>query len=246
MAYDYEGEALSRLTSQFQDAPNVRALVRELVRGLNAVDADIEALAAARSIDNAYGALLDYIGAVLGVPRSGRTDEVYRSALRFRQIVLRADGTPTSLLRGLKFLTQPTDAQLIEQYPASVLLFTNGETVPTTIAQDLGQLLPVAVENLNVAVSYGDKPFRLGTSGMSADMYVNDDVLLVNDFELGISTPTLYEDLRDTGLGGVVPGELALSTGAYLDIGGGYLSVYNPNTAIVTGDTVLAGVFHER
>jgi len=151
-------------------------------------------------------------------------------------------GTPTDLIRGLKFLTEPTDCQYLEAYPATALLFTNGFFVDYRIQAAMQDLAPAGISDVPVAVSFRDKPFRFSKEAIPGELFVNgnSDYLTANGSDIQVSQGALA--IGASTFGGIVPAELDVGIG-YLDVGGPTLAVYNPNSLNTIGHYNLTGVF---
>lgn len=239
---DYAAIAVPRLTGQFENSPKLKALMAAIVGPLTTLETDADALIAERWIDTAVGKQLDGCGYIVGEYRQGRGDDVYRDAIKFRVFVNISKGTPTDLIRGLKFLTRPTDCQYLEAYPATALLFTNGFFVDSKIQSAMQDLAPTSICTVPVAVSFCDKPFRFAKEPIPGELFVNNsaDYLTANGSDIQISHGALATGAAT--LGGVVPAELDVGIG-YLDVGGPTLAVYNPNSLNTIGHYNLTGVF---
>lgn len=239
---DYAAVAVPRLTGQFENSPKLKALMAAIVGPLTTLESDADALIAERWIDTAIGKQLDGCGHIVGESRQGRDDDAYRVAIKFRVFVNISKGTPTDLIRGLKFLTNPTDCQYLEAYPATALLFTNGFFVDYKIQAAMQDLAPAAVSDVPVAVSFRDKPFRFAKEPIPGELFVNNaaDYLTANGSDIQVSQGALATG--SATLGGVVPAELDVGIG-YLDVGGPTLAVYNPNSLNTLGHSNLTGVF---
>lgn len=239
---DYAAVAVPRLTGQFENSPKLKALMAAIVGPLTTLESDADALIAERWIDTAIGKQLDGCGHIVGESRQGRDDAAYRVVIKFRVFVNISKGTPTDLIRGLKFLTNPTDCQYLEAYPATALLFTNGFFVDHKIQAAMQDLAPAAISDVPVAVSFRDKPFRFAKEPIPGELSVNNaaDYLTANGSDIQVSQGALATG--SATLGGIVPAELDVGIG-YLDVGGPTLAVYNPNTLTTLGHHNLTGVF---
>lgn len=239
---DYAAIAVPRLTGQFENSPKLKALMAAIVGPLTTLETDADALIAERWIDTAVGKQLDGCGYIVGEYRQGRGDDAYRDAIKFRVFVNISKGTPTDLIRGLKFLTDPTDCQYLEAYPATALLFTNGFFVDYKIQAAMRDLSPASICNVPVAVSFRDKPFRFAKEPIPGELFVNNgaDYLTAEGSDIQVSQGALAAGAAT--LGGVVPAELDVGIG-YLDVGGPTLAVYNPNSLNTIGHSNLTGVF---
>lgn len=239
---DYAAVAVPRLTGQFENSPKLKALMAAIVGPLTTLETEADALVADRWIDTAVGKQLDGCGHIVGELRQGRNDDTYRTAIKFRVFVNISKGTPTDLIRGLKFLTDPTDCQYLEVYPATALLFTNGFFVDYKIQAAMQDLAPAAISDVPLAVSFRDKPFRFAKEPIPGELFVNNgaDYLTAEGSDIQVSQGALATGAAT--LGGCVPAELDVGIG-YLDVGGPTLAVYNPNSLNTLGHYNLTGVF---
>jgi hypothetical protein len=240
MAQDYAEKFVANLAGQFDNSPKLRALVSAILNALTDLENEADQLTANRWIDTAEGKQLDGCGYIVGEYRNGRDDEAYRAAIKFRIFVNISEGTPSDLIKGIKFLTAPTDCQYLESYPATAILFTDGYSVPSDIHDQLQNMAPAAISDVPVCVSYTGKPFRFSKAPPAAELFVNDNYLTAQGSDLQVSTTAGY--VAGSTLGGIVPAELDVGIG-YLDLGGPTLAVYNPNTLGTLGHDNLTGVF---
>ena len=239
---DYPSKATPRLAGQFQNSPKLQALLAAIVGPLTEVETNADALIAERWINTSVGTQLDGCGNIVSETRQGRSDDVYRTAIKFRVFVNMSNGTPKDMIAGLKFLTDPTDCQYLEAYPFTALLFTNGFFADSTIHLSIQGLSPVAISNVPVAVSFMDVPFRFAREPMPGELFVNggQDYLDANGSDVLVGQSALSS--TGSTFGGIVSAELDVGMG-YLDVGGPTLAVYNPNTLTTLGHHNLTGVF---
>ena len=149
---DLLDRALGRLLWQWRhgDETNMQRLVRIAVGQLLPLRDAIVALVEERTLDAAVGAQLDQWGTVLALPRGGRSDSAYRVALRARLAVYLSDGTPERLIGVLRLLVGPVVVELVELYPARVVV-QYARPVPTTdeerssIVEQLREAAPAGV-----------------------------------------------------------------------------------------------------
>jgi len=239
---DYSSIAVSRLAGQFENSPKLKSLISEIVSTLSIIENNMDSIVADRWIETSIGKQLDGIGGIVGEPRQGRNDDSYRLAIKFRIFVNISKGTPIDLVRGLKFLTDPTDCQYLEAYPATAFLFTNSFFVNKKINYELQQIAPAGISNITVAVSFADKPFRFSKGSIPGELFVNNkiDYLTANGSDIKVTQTSAPVGLAT--LGGVVPAELDVG-GSYLDVGNATIAVYNQNKLNTIGHFNLTGVF---
>lgn len=169
MAFDYTSLALSRLVSQFADSPKLKALLSQIVGPLNTIEADADDLRDKRWIDTAVGAQLDGLGTIVGEARQGRNDDDYREALRFRVFINVSKGTPPDVIHALDYITKADDVQYMESWPATVFLYSDGYSANKLLPDVMQDLLPAAVSDVDVAVSFGEEPLRMSNPDQVTD-----------------------------------------------------------------------------
>jgi len=242
---DYETQAVSRLTGQFQDSPKIKAMLAAIVSGFSKIESTLDQMKTERWVDSAIGAQLDGAGYIVGETRQGRDDDAYREAIRFRIFINISKGTPTDVIKGLKYITKPSDTQYFEQYPATIILFTNGAAVNHTINDVMQDISPAAISDVSVAVSYLSTPFRFARSPIPAELFVNgnQDYLEVDGSDLQVTTETNQTRITGATFGGICPAELSVN-GEWLELSdGSYLAVHSPNHQVTIGQYNLTGVF---
>lgn len=237
---NYQTIAVDRLTGQFANSPKLRALVSAVVSSLAELEIVADDIKAKRWIDTAEGRQLDGCGAIIGETRRGRDDDAYRVAIKFRVFANTSLATPSDLIQALRFLTDPTDCQYLEMYPATAILFTDGAFVPSTIQGEIQTFAPAGISVIPVAVSYQAKPFRMGRASVGAELFVNDEYLTANTSDISLSGSGVA--LSGASLGGCVASELEVD-GMDLDLGGPTLAVYNPDEVTTLGHYHLPGVY---
>lgn len=88
----------------------------------------------------ATGKQLDLIGELLGASREGRSDEDYRSYIRFVITRNAGSGTSEDLISFLSFVTKADTIKIWEHFPAAIIAQTDGDTINSTIAQQLDEV----------------------------------------------------------------------------------------------------------
>ena len=210
---ELEDTAVSRLTNQFQDSPKLKALVAAIIKPLDEVREIALLLKSERWIDTAVGKQLDGAGYIVGESRKGRDDDAYRQAIKFRIFINISKATPPDLIQALRFVTQPSDIQYLENWPATFHLFTNGFGADSAIAGFMQDLSPAAITNVDVAVSFGEKPIRLS------------------------------DDQDESELAGLVPNALYTVSGKRLLTVSGKRIRLRYTNSIYNSPTVLAGLY---
>jgi len=240
---DYEGIAVARLTGQFENSPLLQGVVAAMTAPLTVLETEADSLRYDRWIDSAIGVQLDGCGDIIGERRDGRDDDEYRKALKFRVFVNVSKGTPTDIIYGLNYLTEPDDSQYLEIYPATVMLFSDGFEVDETIKDTMQDLLPAGVSDVPVAVSYGADPFRFASASVPSELWTNGDNFEVGGSDLQVTTTAV--SVGEYTFGGVVGSDLEVTGDeVYLEVSGGFgLALYAKSSTTTLGTKHLTGVY---
>src|SRR5512133_111299 len=95
---DHGDRAAARLLQQYRDGASIPALVRALSGGLQQVEDVLWDIRLRRAVSAAEGVQLDVLGRIVGQPREGRTDAVYRIWILARVRLNKGSGRPEDLL----------------------------------------------------------------------------------------------------------------------------------------------------
>ncbi len=115
---DHDDIAVSRLKSQFLGRPRIEALVRALTCGVQFNESEIFSLIVSRTLTASTGASLTQWGDLVGEPRGGLEDDVYRLFISVRVFASRSIGSMDDLLFILQQVTAPSDVRHDEMFPA--------------------------------------------------------------------------------------------------------------------------------
>lgn len=117
---DISANGSARLLPQFSKSTKLQGLLESLLGGAQPTEDTLFEVMSKTGIDTATGVQLDLIGKLLGLRRSDKTDEVYRTSL-YAQIALNsAKGSPESIINLTKIVTGSEQVTLSEVYPAEV------------------------------------------------------------------------------------------------------------------------------
>lgn len=166
---DYEGLAKSRLTSAFKDRLAIETIVTALPKQLSLLEVVADQVRDGRSVDTAIGIQLDKIGIAVGEPRLGRTDDVYRLAIKFRVFVNVSKGRPSDLIYVTRGITEADNVQYMESFPATAILYTDGYGANKSTQAGVQDVAPAAISTVPVLVSFGSSPLRLSRNSSEFD-----------------------------------------------------------------------------
>lgn len=124
------------LPAQFRDGDNWNKLLAVIGEAMDAREADVQTLLEARTdIDSATGILLDQWGALFGLLRAGRSDDLYRSRLVAWMQALTSQGTPEEMISIARELSSGEAVTYWETPPATFSLELPGPLYSTSSEQ---------------------------------------------------------------------------------------------------------------
>ena len=146
-------DGLKHLAYQFQDLPNFEAILIAWLNRIQEIEDVLWELIDERTIDAAVGVQLDGIGAIVGEPRLGKTDDKYRLFIKARRLVNLSSGTVPELIEILGLLTENTIEYRVE-YPAGFsLIVADILALPESVALILSDAV---VAGVAVHLNYAD------------------------------------------------------------------------------------------
>jgi uncharacterized protein DUF2612 len=96
---DWQSRLRGRIYQQFKGKPKILAWVDMIARQAQDLEDAFQALFTLVNIDDSFGAQLDNLGRVLGQPRNGVADSVYRLYLRARIVAEKSGGRSEDIYR---------------------------------------------------------------------------------------------------------------------------------------------------
>lgn len=136
-----------RFLEQFKEKAKLQALLVSYLRQIQLLEDCVWEVIFARTIEDAQGLTLDFIGAIVGRKRLALTDDDYRIAIRAQIRINRSSGTPEDII-AVTDLSIPASASFTysEHYPAAITI-----DVLNTVAFTI----KVLVDNLRAAKAGG-------------------------------------------------------------------------------------------
>lgn len=123
---DHATRGVARLIDRYRK-PRTSALLASWLDEVQEVEDALWQLLVERWLDSAEGVQLDVLGRIVGEPRRGRDDDVYRVWIGARNMVSRSSGTTSEMLAIARRIIAPTDViRLEEYYPAAFVVRLEG------------------------------------------------------------------------------------------------------------------------
>ncbi len=124
---DHAERAVALLTERYRQ-PSISALLRSWVNRVQELENAYFDLLTKRGVSNGVGTVLDLLGKIVGQPREGRLDDLYRVWIAARVLVNQSSGTHPQLIALVqKLVSFQHDVRLEDEYPAA---FTMHVDVP--------------------------------------------------------------------------------------------------------------------
>jgi len=127
--------ALARMIEQFKPADNLKAVIRIFAEECQELEDAIVETILYKNLAVTESATLDLYGELFNVPRNGRLDGPYRTAIEFKIRQLRSAGDGDLVIDSVLALTESDDVILNELFPAGVTIQFNG--ILTTTGSEL-------------------------------------------------------------------------------------------------------------
>lgn len=116
-----------RLAQYLRGQQNVVSFLSCFTASVADIQTAFDQLGSARSLADSEGAQLDVIGDIVGQPREGRTDALYRLAIQARIKLNKSSGTVEDLYTIIGLLLTTGSMELIDFPPAGFVLRVTGE-----------------------------------------------------------------------------------------------------------------------
>jgi len=122
---DHEQEGLDLLLAQFQDRELLAELIKAFLIQIQELEDVNASLMTEPIIDSSSGDQLDVLGRIVGQPRDGRTDEIYRLWIKARIQLNRSSGTAEEILNLVRLITGLADSEvrISDYYPAAFIVW---------------------------------------------------------------------------------------------------------------------------
>lgn len=172
---DHVERALARLLEQDKGKPRLEALVKIFADRYQRIENVVTQLANNRWVLTAEGVQLDTLGEIVGEPRNGKIDDVYRLWIRARILINRSSGKVSELLRVARIiLGDAPDLVYTPEPPAAFQIELTGVSGSGDVARVLFDALnQVRAGGVRMNILYNDDiptafTFNIdGTEGVS-------------------------------------------------------------------------------
>jgi len=127
-------EGLANLISQFEDKKKIRDLLTGYLSQIQNIEDAASGVIRILDKDSAVGKQLDLIGALVGEPRSGRTDANYLVAINARIALNNSEATRNEVINiAILVAGSPITVTVTEQYPAAFDMVIDGDIDPSLV-----------------------------------------------------------------------------------------------------------------
>lgn len=136
---EHVAQGLDRLIERFKGRSYLEGALRVVLERVQHIDDVVWDLTTGLWLDNAIGDQLEALGYIVGEPRLGRVDDLYRIYIRARIRINRANGKPTDTLQVARLIIEPNATlEYIPEYPAAYKVRISGTNIR---ALDLRKIL---------------------------------------------------------------------------------------------------------
>lgn len=165
---DYETRAPQMILERYRK-PTVMALLASWLSEVQQVENALWAILTQRGVANAVGAQLDVLGKLVGQPREGRSDDVYRLWVTARILVLRSSGQTEQLIAIAKKLVGAAIPIRVDEYYPLALVLNAEAGIDPALGSQIARLLAAAKGSAVSLLfswfsSYSSQPFTFSTT----------------------------------------------------------------------------------
>jgi hypothetical protein len=170
---DHEEQAYGLFLEQYAEKPRLAALLASYTQEIQGLEDAIWAVRIGRLLDNAEGAQLDVIGKLVGEPREGRADNVYRVLITGKIRVNWSLGRPKDVIETVRAVQGAENThRYLSKFPASFTVVFQNDFVESDrgfVAPELAQIIARLVRSARakgthsmvLAVNEGELPMQL-------------------------------------------------------------------------------------
>jgi len=148
---DVKERTLALLFGQFKGKDNWKTFIEIITEPLQELEYVFKDLLLEVSLSTAQGTQLDQLGEIIGLLRGSYNDKDYLEWLKFQIALNRSAGEAEFLISALILFTNASYVQLIEEFPAALSLFTNGNIIPNDLRERMDDLAAGGVQVIYVA-----------------------------------------------------------------------------------------------
>lgn len=136
MSFEIDEDRLSEAQKQFicflRCNPQLESLLACVVEQIQDIERVTVSMFTLRDCETAKGDALDKIGEIVGVPRAGRSDTIFRDTIKAQIVTNRTSGTGEEIIAAVSaFLDPGTVVELVEYYPATMAVYFPNQLTET-------------------------------------------------------------------------------------------------------------------
>lgn len=150
---DVAAEMASKLLAQYKHKPRFVASLAAFGGVLQGVESGLWDLFTKRGLDEAEGAQLDGLGSIVGEPRRGRADDVYRRFIGVRILVNRSNGRIEELNTIVRAMLGEDASFFFRQYRLALVLHLGTDPAPLTYTEILQYLRAAKAATVRLAIN---------------------------------------------------------------------------------------------
>lgn len=147
------------MLEQYKSDEQLKTLIIGFLRQLNDLEYVILDMKNMLDIEQAYGWWLDIAGYKVGALRNGLSDNDFRDEIKFKIFINRSWGQPNVIMAFAEYITQATDIEYSEDYPAKIVLRINSSLTIGERHKQMIQSIALGGVGVNIISNIGDYIF---------------------------------------------------------------------------------------
>lgn len=197
VSMDYVQQALDKLFYQYRESSNLKELLSSFCVNLGLTQTDTYDIIGSLDLETSTGTFLDLIGKLVNVPRAGRSDDDYRSAIKLSIAFNTSQGTPDKLLEAITLATNATTVRLWETFPLGARYYTDGQAgFSSNVADRIREASPITAEQVVLYYNYDADSVIIPTEQGQVDTSAG----VLSEYTYGLGSGTLKNTDDNTAL----------------------------------------------
>lgn len=156
---DYQAKQRRLVVEQYERAENLLSILEIFASQVLDIEKTAIDVIVSTQLSNSVGVQLDGIGDIVGISRDGRSDDEYRNVIYSTIIINHSGGQVETVIEQIRILTDATDIQVEEIYPARMRITVNASSVVSGFNRIVDNISAAGVAVDIVLVDPDEPPF---------------------------------------------------------------------------------------
>lgn len=188
---DHQSIAEDRPTDRLKNSESYQKLLKVFISELQLIEQQFMNITYQKDLDTVEGIYLDFLGKIVGLPRDGRDDEVYRRDIQLKVAINNSDGTNDIISEIMESLVRPSLQQRMSDG-----IFLHGQYLARLPLNEVGGDEWLILKNASTVTS--QIQFIIDLTGNAIAPAWQLDIKSLEAFEVDLDGNNTLEDLQVT------------------------------------------------